>query len=102
VSVRVGWRRIVMLEKKGFWYLLMGGAVALWTCAVFVGLVFSSSASWLALVVLVALFVTHCAEIPASSKVGREKGLSTSRVVIKTVIFGFTWWVAVKRGVLDQ
>lgn len=91
-----------MLEKKGFWYLLMGGAVALWTCAILAGLVFYSSVSWLALVGLVALFVTHCAEIPVSSKVGRKRGLSTSRVVVKTVIFGFTWWVAVKRGVLDK
>ena len=102
VSVRVDERRIDMLEKKGFWYLLMAGALALWTSAVLVGLVFFSSASWLALVVLVALFVVHCAEIPVASKVGREKGLSTSRVVIKTLIFGFTWWVAVKRGVLEQ
>jgi len=91
-----------MLESKGLWYLLMGSTVALWICAILVGLVFSSSASGLALAVLVLLFVTHCAEIPVSSRVGREKGLSTSRVVVKTLIFGFTWWVAVKRGVLDH
>ncbi len=91
-----------MLEKKGFWYLLMGGALALWTWAILAGLVFSSSASGLALVVLAALLVTHVAEIPVSYRVGRENGLSTSRVVVMTVIFGFTWWVAVKRGVLHR
>jgi len=91
-----------MLESKGFWYLLMGGALALWGWAILVGLVFSSSISWLALVVLVGLFVTHCAEIPTALKAVGEKGLSTSRVVVKTVIFGFTWWVAVKRGVVDR
>ena len=91
-----------MIEKKGFWHFLMGGTVALWIWAILVGLVFSSRASGLALAVLVALFVTHCAEIPVSSKVGRERGLSTSRVVVKTVIFGFTWWVALKRGVIER
>lgn len=91
-----------MLEKKGFWYLLMAGALVLWAWALLAGLVFSSSFSGLALVVLAALLVTHVAEIPLSSKVGREQGLSTSRVVVMTVIFGFTWWVAVKRGVLAR
>ncbi len=65
-------------------------------------MVFSSRASGLALAVLGALFVTHCAEIPVASRVGRERGLSTSRVVVKTVIFGFTWWVALKRGVIEH
>jgi len=91
-----------MIQSKAFWYSLMGGTIALWVLAIIVGIVSPSPASGVARVVLVVLFLAHCAEIPVSSRVGREKGLSGTRVVVKTVIFGFTWWVAVKRGVLDH
>ena len=91
-----------MLEKKGLWYSLMGGALVLWAWALLAGLVYSSSLSGLALLLLVLLVVTHALEIPVSSRIGREKGLSTSRVVVMTMIFGFTWWVAVRRGVIDR
>jgi hypothetical protein len=90
-----------MLLSKGFWYFLMAGAIALWIGVICLGFVLFPNNTGAALAVPGLLFLAHCAEIPASSKIGRDKGLSLVRVVVKTLIFGFTWWVPVKKGVFD-
>ena len=91
-----------MFQMKGFWYFLMLGAIALWIGVIFLGFVLFPNNTGAALLVPGALFLMHCVEIPLSSKIGKERGLSTARVVVKTIIFGFTWWVPVKKSVFDQ
>ena len=91
-----------MLQSKGFWYFLMVGAIALWVGVIFLGFVLFPDNTGAALLVPGALFLMHCVEIPLSSKIGRERGLPMARVAIKTIIFGFTWWVPVWKGIFDQ
>jgi uncharacterized membrane protein HdeD (DUF308 family) len=90
-----------MLRNKGFWYFLMAGAIALWIGVICLGFVLFPNNTGSALLFPCVLFLMHCAEIPVSSKIGRDKGLSLARVGVKTIIFGFTWWVPVKKGVFD-
>jgi hypothetical protein len=90
-----------MLLSKGFWYFMISGAIALWIGVIYLGFVLFPNNTGAALLVPGVLLLMHCAEIPVSSKIGRDKGLSFARVVVKTVIFGFTWWVPVKYGVFD-
>ncbi|MBW2544718.1 MAG: hypothetical protein JRD43_04500 [Deltaproteobacteria bacterium] len=90
-----------MMKKKGFWYFLMSGAILLWIAVIWLGYVLfpDSVAGKAALPVL--LLLMHCAEIPVSSKIGRAKGISGARIVVNTAIFGFTWWLPLKKGVFD-
>ena len=90
-----------MLQKKWFWYFLMSGAILLWVAVILLGFVlFPGSAVGKALLPVVVL-VIHCAEIPVSLKIGKVKGVSPARVAINTAIFGFTWWLPLKKGVID-
>lgn len=46
---------------------------------------------------LVAMTVIHCAEIPIGVKIGRKCGVAPARSAFMTAVFGFTWWLPVKR-----
>jgi hypothetical protein len=88
-----------MLDKKGLWYFLMFGAIVLWGAVIWLGyILFPHSAVGKAVPFILTLML-HVSEIPISWKIGRAKGISRSRVIILTAIFGFTWWLPVKRGV---
>ncbi len=91
-----------MLQQRGFWLLLMVGAIALWIAVFLVGILGFPDSAVAAPALLGVLFLMHCGELPVSLKIGKAKGLTTFRVVVKTVIFGFTWWVPLKKGVLDR
>jgi hypothetical protein len=41
------------------------------------------------------------AEIPVSSKIGKSKGVPRARVIVCTAIFGFTWWLPLKKGIIN-
>lgn len=89
-----------MLDKKGFWYFLMFGAIVLWVAVIWLGYyLFPQSALGKAVPFLLTLAL-HLSEIPISLKIGRSKGIPRGRVITLTAIFGFTWWLPLKRGVL--
>ncbi len=91
-----------MLEKKGFWYLLMFGALVLWVGVILLGLLLFPENTAGKAALPAALLLLHCAEIPISLKVGAAKGLPPSRVIVKTALYGFTWWLPLKKGVFDK
>lgn len=90
-----------MLGKKFFWYTLMFGAILLWVAVIVAGSQLFESAAGKA-ILPVGLFLLHCGELPISSGIGRAKGLSMFHTFIHTAIFGFTWWVPLKKGVIDR
>ncbi len=47
---------------------------------------------------LVAMAVIHCAEIPIGVRIGTRCRVSTARSAFMTAVFGFTWWLPLKRG----
>lgn len=90
-----------MLEKKAFWYFLMFGVIALWIAVIWLCfLLLPESGAWKFLLPG-ALLVLHLAELPISLKIGKSRGISPQLVVLNTVLFGFTWWLPLKRGVFD-
>ena len=91
-----------MLRKKGFWYFLMSGSILLWIAVILLGFVIFPNRGGVAWVVLGILILIHCAEIPLSLKIAKARGLSTAPVVLKTMLFGFTWWVPLKKGVISS
>ncbi len=90
-----------MWKNRAFWYCLMSGSIAGWVFVLTGAVVpFSGTAGVLWLIVCGIWAVVHPLELFISLPIGRQKGLSVGQIVIKTVLFGFTWWLPFKKGVL--
>ncbi len=90
------------MSKKAFWYVLMTGAVVFWIGSIALGLYLSSKGNpngWLLFGILV---VVHALEIKMCLALGKRFELNNGLVVAKTMIFGFTWWVPLKKGIIDR
>lgn len=46
--------------------------------------------------------IMHLPQLPKSLKVARPKNLLLFRIVIKTILFGATWWKPLEKGVIDR
>jgi len=90
-----------MLGKRLFWDAMMFGAIMLWVAVIVAGSQLFESMGGKALLP-VALLLMHCGEFPLSSGIGKAKGLSMFHTFIHTAVFGFTWWVPLKKGVIDR
>jgi hypothetical protein len=90
------------MNSKGFWYFLMAGAIGLWV-AVLLAAILVPSVSMIAWIVFIALAALHVLEYPlVSKKISDKKGISVSTSFIKTILFGFTWWLALKKGIIEK
>jgi hypothetical protein len=84
-----------MLKSKGLWNIMMIGALAGWAFAI-AGLVKPIENRTLKKIwnqVLLGWSLGHPLELLLALPIGKAAGLSTSRTVLKTLAFGFTWWV---------
>lgn len=93
-----------MLKNKTLWQGLMAGSLLVWAF-ILIGLVFPISNPavknlWIALFLIWG--VAHPLELKFSLPVGKAAGLSFGRTVVKTLLFGFTWWVALKWEVVKD
>lgn len=91
-----------MLDSKLLWVLLRFFVVFLWCVLIYLGFIIPSSLSLLMHVAIVLLLLIHLTELPIAFRIGKEKGLTKSIVVIKTMVYGFTWWVPLRRGVINE
>ena len=51
---------------------------------------------------IILTIVMHLPQLPKSLKVAEGKNLSKARIVIKTTIFGASWWKPLDIGVIDK
>jgi hypothetical protein len=57
----------------------------------------------LSYVFFIGILLLHLAQIPARSmKIGNDKQIPGSMTIIKTILFGFTWWFPLKQGIIDK
>jgi hypothetical protein len=93
-----------MLRNRLFWTgLLMPGSAAAWVFVIagfFLPLDGVVKIIWL--VMLPVWTIVHPLEIITSYKIGKEKNLSFARTAVMTILFGFTWWLPLKMGVIDK
>ena len=91
-----------MTSNKTFWMMLMTGSIGLWALSVVGGQLLFPENPLKAWGLFLILIVIHVSELPATFKLGRERGLSPHSVLIKTMLYGFTWWVPLKKGIFDR
>ena len=94
-----------MFKSKIFWYLfIMPGALLGWLFIIygFVCPINQEAVHTLWLIITGIWVITHPLELILSIPIGKKAGISTGTTIIKTLLFGFTWWVPVKMGVLDK
>jgi hypothetical protein len=93
-----------MLKSKPFWYFMMLGALAGWAFSILgIAKPFKNEKLrklWASILCTWAL--GHPFEIFMSSRIGKKMGLSFFRTATKTLLFGFTWWLPLKLGVIKK
>jgi hypothetical protein len=87
------------MNTKGFWYFLQFGAIGLYAMSLLLGYRFFQDSTLCAWSFFAGLVLLHTAEIPFIKKIGLEKNIPLSTVVVKTLLFGFTWWLPLKKGI---
>ncbi len=83
--------------KKGLWILLQALVLGLLVGILPAGCLLQRPLGGLLGFTLLVLL--HASELFITLPLGRQKGLSSTRTVLMTMLFGFTWWVPLKRGI---
>lgn len=78
------------------WYGLQATVVAFWLLVAVVGLMGFHVPGLVAVAVII--FAAHVIEIPLAINKLRNKGVPTPKVIYKTLVFGFTWWMPLSKG----
>ena len=89
-----------MNKKLAFWLLVQASTILLYILLIGGG--YTINKPLLGWGLYAALFVLHVFELKTALKIGRAKGLSTLRVVVMNLLFGFTWWVPLKQGIIKK
>ena len=85
-----------MTMHRWFWTACRALTLVLFAGVVITGYVAGHpTLGWGALGTLLAL---HAGELRVSLRLPTTVGLARSRVILMTLLFGFTWWVPVSRG----
>jgi hypothetical protein len=94
-----------MFKNEKFWYFcVMPGAVAGWIF-VFYGLIFPIQDETMKMIWLAVAFlwgVGHIFELGASIPIGKSKGIPVKTIIIKTLVFGITWWLPLTFGFINE
>ncbi len=94
-----------MFRNEKFWYCcVMPVAVAGWIFILY-GLFFpiqdeTIKMLWLAISFL--WIVGHIFELGASIPIGKSKGIPLRTIIIKTLVFGITWWLPLTFGFVKK
>lgn len=91
------------MNSKGFWYFLMFGSICLFAFCIALGYFLFPDSPFLKWIFFIGLLAFHIVEIPLSSmKIGRAKNIPAPTIAAKTILFGFTWWLPLKKGIIDK
>ncbi len=93
-----------MLKNPLFWYGNMAVAVFGWVFFFF-GLIVGVGAGFpktLWMIVAVCWVIGHPLELLLAVPIGDKAGVPKSKSVMKTLAFGFTWWLPLKMGVFND
>ena len=85
--------------KKSFWIFMMSATIALWVCLSITGFMLFPLNHWALFVFPGILLFFHALELSIAFHIGRDMYIPHNKVMLYTLIFGFTWWVPLKQRV---
>ncbi len=89
-------RKHVMVKTENFWKVVQAGVAAFWLA---IPAFFLGGISMPLLVILgVILLVLHTLELPVAFIKLRGMGVPPVQTVVKTLLYGFTWWLPLSKG----
>jgi hypothetical protein len=92
------------MKSPKFWKLMKAGSVLGWVF-IFYGIFFPFHSGALKIIwwcVALGWGVGHPLELASSIPIAKSKGISLETAFVKTMIFGFTWWLPLKMGVTQD
>ena len=90
------------MNNKSFWFFLQFGAIVLYAASIPFGYWLFPDSKLFAWCIFAGLVLLHTSEIIIARKIGNEKNISLLRVAVKTILFGFTWWLPLKKGIIKS
>ena len=93
-----------MTQSKSFWYGNMAAVGVLWLYILY-GFLFpfdKGTANTIWLITSLAIIGGHILELPVSIPIGNKAEVPLPKTVVLTILFGFTWWLPVKKGILTS
>ncbi len=81
----------------------MVGSIVLYGLSIALGRYLFPDSYLLSRIFFIGLLIVHILEIPTLSlKIGRDKQVPDSMIILKTILYGFTWWLPLKKGIIDR
>lgn len=92
-----------MFKNESFWKAQNLMSVVGWIFIIF-GLVnpFEGPVYYIWIICSVLWGIGHPLELFTSIPIGKKAGISTGTSIIKTILFGFTWWYPLKKGYIKE
>jgi Na+/H+ antiporter NhaA len=91
------------MDSKLSWQIQMGISAAVWIFIIYGFIARLSGGTYMFWVVLAILWgIGHTAELFKSIPIGKKAGVPLPVIIIKTVLFGMTWWKPLDRGIFDK
>lgn len=90
------------MQSKGFWYFMMFGSINLFIICIVLGYILFPGNLLQSLSFFIGLLVIHIAELPIGLKIGKGKNIPAMTTAAKTILFGFTWWLPLKKGIIEK
>jgi hypothetical protein len=89
------------MNKNRLWWRFLEVVVVLLYAAVIAGgyVIHQPRPGWV-LAALLAIFTLT--EIYTALRIGKEKQVHLLRIICMTILFGFTWWVPLRQGIIDR
>jgi len=90
------------MNSKKVWIFLMIQALVLWVAVIILGDYLFPEDRFKSLIPFLFVFGLHVVELPIACKIGMGRKLPITRTIIKTLLFGFTWWVPLKKEIIHK
>lgn len=92
-----------MINNRYFWYAMMAGSIVLYMFLLYLGRYLFPGDPFLSRIFFLGLLLSHVGELVLfSMKIGKEKQIPATMIIMKTLLYGFTWWLPLKMGIIDR
>lgn len=88
------------MGEHRIWYGLQAALVLFWLVIPLVGLLGFHVPGLIGFAALI--FIAHVLEIPLAMNKLRQKNIPKGRIVLKTLVFGFTWLLPLSKGYTEE